>query len=43
VTYSPTEERSDQIVNELNVAERQLVKQFAKTLDRYGCLSTSED
>lgn len=43
VIYSPTEERNDQIINELNVAERQLVKQFAKTLDRYDCLSTSED
>lgn len=42
VMFSPTEEQNDKLVNELNVAERKLVKQFAKTLERYGCLPLSE-
>ncbi|MGB2410444.1 MAG: helix-turn-helix domain-containing protein, partial [Candidatus Puniceispirillaceae bacterium] len=43
VMYAPTEERNDQIVNELNVFELRLVKQFAQTLVRYGFIPTPAD
>jgi len=43
VMYAPTEERNDQIVNELNVFELRLVKQFAQTLVRYGSIPTPAD
>ena len=43
VIYSPTEERNDQIVNELNVTERRLVTQFAQTFERYGSFAKSGD
>ena len=43
VMYAPTEERNDQIVNELNVTERRLVMQFAQTFERYGSLAKSGD
>jgi hypothetical protein len=37
--YAPTEERNNQIVNELNVTERRLVMQFAQTFAQYGDMS----
>lgn len=43
VMYAPTEERNDQIVNELNVTERRLVMQFAQTLEQYGSLAKPVD
>lgn len=39
VMYAPTEERNNQIVNELNVTERRLVMQFAQTIALYGDMS----
>ena len=43
VMYAPTEERNEQIVNELNVTERRLVRQFAQTFERYGSFAKSGD
>jgi hypothetical protein len=39
VMYAPTEERNNQIANELNVTERRLVMQFAQTFAQYGDMS----
>ena len=43
VMFAPTEERNKQIVNELNVTERRLVRQFAQTFERYGSHAKSGD
>lgn len=36
VIFSPTTELNDKIINEINVMERGLVKQFVQVLARYG-------
>jgi len=43
VVFSPSTELNEQLVNELNVRERQLVAQFAQTMQRYGLLTSPGD
>ena len=42
VMYTPTPEINDRLVNDLNVKEVGLVKQFASTLARYDALGIAD-